>query len=235
MKKFFLSFALLFATYFTYAQIEVGVTGGYGTTWLLNKSISDSPDIDYKPSFAGYYGLQGTLFINNQIGFGLELNFATIKQGYEAQDNGDFTATERIKFTEIPLLLKLKSEGGFYFEVGPKFSIVGKATQDVEAGGVKEDDVDIKAGVNGSMISGLIGFGGRFNLTDNIDLSVGLRICGNFNNINKELTKAELNNEDVGISCLYGNIDKNGDENYIKTWALTGSLNFGLTYRIGGE
>lgn len=242
MKKIILSIALIASSYIVNAQLEVGVTAGYGTTWLLNKSVSDSPEIDYKPSFAGAFGLQSSFFINNQIGFGLELNFATIIQRYEAQDNGNFTAKERIKFVEIPILMKLKSEGGFYFEVGPKLSFTGKATQDLDVGvpALNYDDRDIKSGVNGLMISGVIGFGGRFNLTEEIDLAVGLRLAANFNDLNKEFTAAELNaldaqNKEIGISCGYGNVDKHGDLNYVKTWVLSGLLQVGVTYRIGEE
>lgn len=236
MKKIFLSIALIASGYIATAQLEVGVTAAYGTTWLLNKSLSDSPDIDYVPSFAGTFGLQGTMFINHKVGFGIELNAAKVIQKYESQDNNDYTAKEKINIFEIPVLLKLKSDGGFYFELGPKFSFTGKATEDLKAPGIDFTDQDISKGINKTVISGIIGFGGRFALSDLFDLAVGLRLAANFNDINKEFSSfSELNSNDVGVSCYYGNVDKHGDLNYVKTYMLTGHLQAGFIMKIGGD
>lgn len=241
MKKIFLSIALVTSGLIANAQLEVGGTLAYGTTWMLNKSLSDSPDIDYKPSFGLTWGAQATMFFNHKVGAGIEMNFATVNQNYEAQDAKTFDAKEQIKFFEIPLLLKLKTDGGFYFELGPKFNFAGKSTQDLNDGFTNYTGKDISKGVNSSSISFVLGFGGRFALNDILDLAVGLRFADNINDVNKELkeTPAQLFSDvekgEIGVSCYYGNVDKHGDINFVKTNMLTGHLQAGLIVKIGGD
>src|SRR4028119_239812 len=85
MKKILLSAAILCGSLASHAQFfEVGLHGGYGTTWLINNNVSDQDDIlNYETSFASVFGVGFGYFSKSGAGIALEINAAPVRQKYE--------------------------------------------------------------------------------------------------------------------------------------------------------
>lgn len=247
MKKLLTVIALLGCAYSMNAQhLEVGLKGGYGTTWLMNKNVFDQDEeLDPTASFAGQLGINATYFLNDKFGICVELNSQTIKQKYSGDFNGDLTggnydAMDKLKYINVPILIKLQNEGGVYFEIGPQFNFLGKATGEFD---LEDDDTfdysdrDIKEGFNGTNIGLLFGFGVNISVTDNLVITTGLRLAAGFSDVTKEFTEAELleleGDEKIGFATHYAHFDQTGDYSYEKTTLVSGSLMLGLSYKFG--
>lgn len=258
MKKFLFTFSAIIIAVQSQAQsFEVGLNGSINNTWLLNKNVSDQND-ELNPSFtiAGAAGITATYYFNEKVGLGIEANSAAYNQKYSGDDNaavlfrtgttGTFDAKTKLRYTEIPLLLKLKSEGGFYFEVGPMFSFLGKATETASTTpghNSNYTDTRVKTGFNSSLLSGVFGFGGRFDASDNIVITAGLRFSASFNDATKKFTEAEivanLLNPNAasyfgssGITNVYAHTKQTGDYKYEKTTAVRGGIQISVIYKI---
>ena len=247
MKKLLTVFALLGCAYSMNAQhLEVGLKGGYGTTWLMNKNVFDQDEeLDPTASFAGQLGINATYFLNDKFGICVELNSQTIKQKYSGDTNGDasggnFDSEDKLKYINGPILIKLQNEGGIYFEIGPQFNFLSsaKGSYDDEDSDINDvSDRDIKEGFNGTNIGLLFGFGVNINLTDNLIITTGLRLAAGFSDVTKEFSDSELvklsTDEKIGTATSYAHIDQTGDFSYEKTTLVSGSLMLGLSYKFG--
>ena len=97
---------------------EVQGKGGMASTWLFNKNISDQgAEQDYAMAWGSSYGAGINLYYKN-IGIGIE-GLASKHTGGYAGDLGLFgkySSQVSLKGFQIPVLLKLKSDGGGYLE-----------------------------------------------------------------------------------------------------------------------
>ena len=128
MKKItFLSFFLLF-TQLIYSQVwfEAGVKGMYGLTGFYNENIINANDHNYQLNTAFSYGGIFALNFGENHGVNIEGLFATHQQSFEFLDSGN---TTRIgvewKATDFYLMYRYYTEGGAFFELGPKLTSVG--------------------------------------------------------------------------------------------------------------
>lgn len=252
MKKIFLSAALVVAFFSTNAQgIEVGVNGGLYTTWLMNKNVFDQDEI-LNPDFSGgpAWGFVGTMYFSKTVGVSAELNFATVRQNYSGEYavNETYESKTTLKYTQIPVLLKLQSQGGFYFEIGPQFAFLGKATEDYTNDQDSDEDysdLDVKKGFTDAPISLVFGFGGRFDLNEHLTLTAGLRLAGSLSDVTNEYSEKEATDilnastkgefGDLGITDAYAHITQNGSFKYEKTSLVVGGIQLSLVYKLGGK
>ncbi|MBK9798962.1 MAG: PorT family protein [Bacteroidetes bacterium] len=236
----FLAFSISFINTVFAQKAEVGFSGGYGTTWLLNKNMFDrGSELDPVVSGAGNYGLAATFYFTEKVGLGIELNSATINQKYKGDIGGtSFTSKTKINFLDIPLLLKLKSgKSGFYFEIGPKLSYTLAASETVNSSLVYFSSTGgaVKGDFNNALISGVIGVGGRINVVDAVTISMGVRFAGTITDATKEYTisGAGTGGYDLGTAGLTANTNSSGDADYKRTTIASGGIQIGVAYRIG--
>lgn len=252
MKKIFLSAALVVAFFSTNAQgLEVGVNAGLYTTWLMNKNVFDQDEI-LNPDFSGgpSWGFVGTFYFSKTIGVSAELNFATVRQNYSGEYgvNQTYEAKTTLKYTQIPVLFKLQSQGGFYFEIGPQFAFLGKATEDYTDDQNSDNDysdLDVKQGFTEAPISLVFGFGGKFDLNEHLALTAGLRLAGSLSDITNEYSQQEAADiiaastvgefGDLGITDAYAHITQNGSFKYEKTTLAVAGIQMSLVYKLGGK
>lgn len=221
-------------------KAEVGFSGGYGTTWLLNKNVFDrGAELDPVVSGAGNYGLAATIYFTEKVGLGIELNNATVNQKYKGELGGtSFTSKTKINFLDIPLLLKLKSgKSGFYFEIGPKLSYTLAASESVNSSLVyfTSNGGTVKGDFNSALISGVIGVGGRINVVDAVTISLGVRFAGTITDATKEYTVSSTGTSgyDLGTAGLAANTNSSGAADYKRTTIASGGIQIGVAYRIG--
>ncbi len=218
-------------------KAEVGLSGGVGTTWLMNKNAFDYGDnLDPVVSIGGNYGVAATFYFTEKVGLGIELNNSIINQKYKGViGNNSYDSKTKITYLDVPLLLKLKSgKSGFYFEIGPKLSYLASASEDYNSslntitfngGGVKGD-------FNSTVISGVVGIGGRINVVDALTISLGLRLSGGITDATKEYSLSTLSSG-TGVSGSAANVGSDGTLDYKRTTLATGGLQIGVLYRIG--
>ncbi len=177
---------------FAQKGFHLGVNGNAVTTYLVDTKLYG--DVDYKANFtvAPIVGVAAGNNFTNQFGFQVEVNYARLGMGYEYNDslnqlpgftkrNGKIT----LDYIQVPVLLKLT--GGdfktrFSAMAGPQFSFLQNAWNrrqiDSEARPAKND-------FNGTEIGLLVFAGSDISLTNDLYLSLGLRMFYGFTQVNK--------------------------------------------------
>jgi hypothetical protein len=224
MKKIILSSLLLISLNVS-AQISIegGIKGSYNSTWLFNKNISDQgTKQDYTAGWGSNYGLGASVYYG-PIGFGVEFLRGTHTGGYAGDFAGKYTSNVKLNVAQIPLLLKLKSKGGGYVELGAQLNSVSKASYSKDYEGSDLFDVvdsDVSDSYSSSFTSAILGFGANVQLTKAIPLAlnVGIRLQYGFSDAK-------------GVDALGFNLDnKIVYPTYEKTNALAGGILVGLNY-----
>ncbi len=239
MKKTFLFAVLTTMAIITNAQFYAGGAFSEKSTWLLNKAVFDrGEDQDIAASFGNSYGIvAGFKFSDNM---GVELNFLFNKHTQKyvgTRDCGDFNSMSVYHSIDIPVLLKLGDNA--YFEVGPVFSLMQNARFQIEYDGTfcpADEDRDNKEDYANTFFGAAMGFGGNIELTDNLKLTLGLRLYYGFTDIggvnawgwNKKTTE-DMDN-------WYHLTNPDDDNHYghkdFKTNPASGGLRIGLIYVI---
>lgn len=215
------------------------------STWLLNKAVFDrGASQDIGASFGNDYGIVGGISFNDGAA-GIEINFLfnTFSQKYVGVEDdfagiySDYTAKSVYKSFDIPVLFKTGSEGA-YFEIGPVFSFINKATyeRDMDNANLQDINTDNLAAYNGTNIGAIMGFGGNINASDNLKITLGLRFYYGITDIGGVNAygwdKATTTQKDKD----YNFIDSSSDNEYghkdFKTNPLSGGLKIGLIYVI---
>ncbi|MGE0637735.1 MAG: porin family protein [Bacteroidia bacterium] len=164
------------------ASFTIGVMGMGKNTWLLNKNIFDRPNSEQEveASLGTSFGINMSIYFTQNVGIGLDVLYATHNQKFNGTTD-ILTKTpynSKIHFSsiDIPLYLRLSTNGGAYFELGSYFSMITGADYSQESSlSIFNGSKDIKAFTSGFNAAPLLGLGIDINLTDNLILSPGLR------------------------------------------------------------
>lgn len=108
--------------------MNIAIKGSYGTTYLLNKNISDDGNIEMdllSPSYS--YGLRAGFTISEFTSISVEAANSTYIQKYEMHNAGvfqDLHYTKSLQFEarDYAIFFRLTNYDGVYFEIGPKLS-----------------------------------------------------------------------------------------------------------------
>ncbi|MFH1321768.1 MAG: outer membrane beta-barrel protein [Bacteroidota bacterium] len=234
MKKAILITAIALAglTFQSPAQnLTIGVKGSFISTWLFNKYVSEAPAAEqyYVPSFGNSYGLSAAIFFNES--FGIEANFFYSTHSQKYAGEGSLTEPEYSSETyynkiEIPLLIKIKSEQGAYFEIGPIYSVISNPTYEYDT----DQDIlfyikhgspekDIEDAFAKDAIEGMIGLGVDIDLFHHFTLTTALRFSASITDLKGvDATGINLSDYDPPAS----------------THSAAAGFLLGITYRIGG-
>jgi hypothetical protein len=242
---------LLLGAFVTSVQAQegsrLGVKGAFNATWLFNKNVSDkNASLDYASSFGSSFGLQFISMLSDQFGVSAEVLVSSHNQKYDGEfdDSSSFTNEVNLTYIDIPLLFRVASEKGPYFEIGPQLSLLSgaKETIDFTPGTIGDySDKDFKDDFNSFGISGVLGFGIDISLTEKLILSPGLRFAYMFTDATTEYSAAEYNKlsdeEKLSANAAANHIegsgnlfDPNNKFNYAKTNRATGGLHVSLSY-----
>lgn len=256
MKKILLVFSLLILTSAIKAQdFRVGVKGGGNTTWLINTNVfATDQELDHSATFGATAGLSATYMFNNFLGLSLDVMYASVNQTY----NGEFGNTailyqvrEKLRYIELPLMLKLASEKGPYFEIGPKFSLLTTQKEEINFEDPYQafgDNGNYKDNFSPLVLSIALGFGVDIKIAENMYITTGLRLAYGPGDALEKKTDPEiqadlLSNNPHAMPFLqryssYKDGDYSGNDRvykHEKTHIATGGLVVGYTYRFGGK
>jgi len=102
----------------------------------------------------------------------------------------------------------------------------------------------VKKGFENMVIAGVFGFGGRFDLNDNLALTAGVRFQYGIGDVTKEYSQTELLDlvttgegiyGEAGLTDAFAHTTQGGKYKYEKTTLATGSVQMGLVYKIGSK
>lgn len=251
MKKYILVFCLLSGVSMAQAQaLRVGLKGGPNSTWLLNDNIFGSADINIWPTFGGTVGPSVTYMFSDAVGVSLDILYTSVNQQYRPDEDEDpfaYDLKEKLRYIDLPLLFKVGSQKGPYFEIGPKFSILTKHREEFTflngVQGGQGESYSNKSDFNGLLFSIALGFGVDIKIVKNMYINAGLRLAYNPGDVLRQKSSAELmldgdNHTIIQQFSSYSNYpDKASDLNYRykKTHLVSGGLFLGFTYQIFGD
>jgi hypothetical protein len=259
MKKFTIGLMVIIgfaSTSFAQEGLFAGGHFAYNSTWLMNPQVFDEgPEMDVDVPFGYYWGFFVGYDFMDKLGASVEFNVNTMRQKYVGDidflvgdDHNSYIATTVLKTFDIPLLLKIG--GDSYFEIGPVFQMVNKATYTATYDEVftinpgwynqmlivnndnfktrSNENVKDDFAKNGIAIA--FGFGSDMELVDDVlFLNIGVRF---------QYTLTDME----GVNGLGLNIDSNfvpednqdgdNEKNRFKTNPLIGGFKIGLKYKI---
>jgi hypothetical protein len=229
---------------------RIGVKAAYNSTWLFNKNISDkNSSMDYASSFGTSFGVQYVNMFTPNYGISAEFLISSHTQEYDGDLGGGTTYTleDNLTYIDIPILFRVGSEKGPYFEIGPQISLLSGTKESVGTSGGSSSrlpdnytDKEFNDDFNSFGVGAVLGFGVDIKLTDSWRLSPGLRFGYQFTDATTEYTQAEADqlddadklsvnadaNHNVG-SELFGS---NSSFGYEKSNRAFGGLHIALSY-----
>lgn len=186
MKKIVLIISVVFLSLIGIAQnnvtwLSIGARGGFGGSLLLNQPSLDDSNIDYEYfSPAYYYGGRFGLMFGDYIGLSAFLGLNSYSQGYVIHNSTDLTRTIQLNTFDYGGLLNLETPTGFYFEIGPKFSVINKATMNTSGDNTSSDRIQKFVP---EYTSFTFGIGMKPIMTDVFEMKIGIKGDYSFANI----------------------------------------------------
>lgn len=255
MKKLILVAALAAITFGAQAQGEmtIGLKGAFNYTALFNNNVSDQGyELNYAPTTGGSFGASFNYRLAEKYSLDVNLLISGHNEKYDLNYGTEAnpspgTVEDKLKYIDIPVLFKMGSGNGAYFEVGPQFSFLSSAKETStwpDASGLGSavssqfnySGRDFKNDFKGFGLSGVIGFGGDFELNDQLGLTAGIRLGYMFTDATTEYTEVEAGKlaaaDNLSFNAIFNHTNKKGDFDYQKTMRAWAGLNIGLTYKL---
>jgi hypothetical protein len=222
-------------------HFEVGLLGGYGSSWIINQNNYGLPEMDYDYYYGGGFSIQGGYNFTDNMGLFTEVGMLNSGQSYKDtwEHNAEITRTIDMKYLNIPVFFKYtvgESRARFRLLVGPQFSFLQKADQEYTINGTPMPDnplfyrtdkdgndffvgeTDIKDRFNSLDIALVLDLGvDIFLMEDILYLSLAARMYYGLTDINADAY--QINNY---------------DGNYDPSHRAGGVLYLGVNYIIGG-
>lgn len=189
MKKITLIASLLFIfSHSLYSQswLEIGLKGGYGLDFLINKNVSSDVTHTSKFSFGYMYGGKLGWNFNEEHAVTFDVLYSGFGKSYEYYmlnpDSSKTFSNKSFSFNSLDFLLMYRHiKNASYFEIGPQFSTVKKAVGSDDLSNTK--NVDISDNLVKTYYSGVIGAGALLAGTENFRVTLGFRVIYAFDDI----------------------------------------------------
>ncbi len=182
MKKITTITSLLFIfSHSVYSQswLEVGLKGGYGLDFLINKNISNDKTHTVKFSYGYTYGGKLGWNFNQSHAITLDVLYSGFSQNYQYyivnRDSTKSIYNKSIVFNALDFLLMYRhTKNASYFEIGPQISTIKKAS--ITDSNPNNTNGDISGNLAKTYYSAVIGAGGMLAGTENFRIILGFRV-----------------------------------------------------------
>ena len=182
MKKITIVGFLIIISHSLYSQswLEVGLKGGYGLDFMINKNLSNDITHTMKFSYGYTYGGKLGWNFNEAHAVTLDVLYTGFSQSYEYYKlNPDSTKSfykKSFAFNSLDFLLMYRhTKNASYFEIGPQFSTIKKANGTDSNPGSKFVG-DVSSNLSKTYYSAVIGAGGLLAGTENFRVILGIRV-----------------------------------------------------------
>lgn len=223
------------------------------------------PELDYEVTWGFAGGISASYNFNDYLGFGLDVLYSSQGQKYKgAQTGTSYTARTTLNYLKLPLLLRFNSDPNsvvqFNAFLGPQFSFLlnykdraeGQAfglSVSREVSGTEittsflgfTEQEKLTAPIYKSFLPGaVLGFGIGIKPMDELLISLHIRADYAFGDVENKDAKVDHTQHGGGQDPFWATKPKYGDmpsPNYSRpaTSALTGGLQVGVYYTIGGR
>lgn len=237
MKKLLLSVAIVATALTVNAQkFKVGVGGAFNSTWLMNKNVFDADDdLDIAMTFGGSFGLKTQYYFNDKLG----LELGIMRTGHNQKYEGEIGITNhnlklKLRYLDVPLLLRVGGDKGAYFEFGPQFGFLTSAKEDYSDDNKIFDysDKDVKNSLNSTNIGIILGFGADVDLSESFTLVAGFRIGYGFSDVTKKESDLSSGDNEAAATYWANHEEGFGSPSYKSTNRLFGGIHLGVLYTI---
>jgi hypothetical protein len=152
--------------------IDVGLKGSYGMTQVYNKSIWENRKVVNKLSYGHNYGGKAGWNFNRKYALTLDFLYGSASQVFEFNTEGG-SYDEKLVYNQfdLPLLLRVNSQTGSFFEVGPNVAWMSRHRE--LANGSTED---LKQYFNSTNFGFIVGMGAYMLGSKNTYLTFGARL-----------------------------------------------------------
>ncbi|MCB0801476.1 MAG: PorT family protein [Flavobacteriales bacterium] len=226
-------------------DFQLGLNFSPNISWFKAKTDNVTNE---KTSLGFNFGIIGDFNIADNYAFSTGLNIVTIggeisypfvqEVDQIGSLSGRKTADITLKYVEIPLTLKLKTNeigyltyyGQFGFGLGVNYDAkadVSFAYPSTTGGSVSAKDVDYKDDINLLRASLIVGLGAEYNLSGNTSFIMGITFNNGFTNVLSEEGYADDNNDGLGDVDASGKGSRNKDFKAINNYIL---LNLGIIF-----
>ncbi len=184
MKKITIIASLLFIfSHSLYSQswLEVGLKGGYGLDFMVNKNVSNDKTHTVKFSYGYVYGGKLGWNFNEAHAITLDVLYSGFSQSYDYYrvnpDSSKSFYKKSFAYNALDFLLMYRHvKNASYFEIGPQFSTVKKAVGTDNFPGATTSSGDISGNLVKTYYSAVIGAGGMLAGTENFRVILGFRV-----------------------------------------------------------
>ena len=207
--------------------LQIGVKGSLNSTWLLNNHVLDASanDQTYIPSFGQYYGLSGAMFFNEKLGIEANVLYDTHRQKYSDEDE-TFESETTLHRISVPLMLKIRSKTGAFFEIGAIYNSLTTAEFTLAVDSFSFPTQDVRDKMAKSSIDAMFGIGVDINMFAGLSLTTALRFWGSMTDLRGVDAFGGDLSDPLWLTAAY-----NGE--YQQTRAASAGFLMGLTYSIG--
>jgi Outer membrane protein beta-barrel domain len=238
MKKLLIASLLLVTVAASAQDFRIGVKGTFYSTWLFNNNIADQGEfVDYAATFSPSFGATTALYFTENMAVSLDILYAANNQKLEPADGDAYKHIMRVKYLDLPLLLKISSDGGAYVELGPQFSLLMGANEDLTTNPSTSDNYtkkDFKNDFSSFGVAPVLGFGVDIQANDNLFVNIGLRFGYGIGDATKKFTEDDMNidGKHSFFSALAHTDASDGTYKYSKTNRAFGGFTLGVIYKM---
>jgi len=182
LKHFIGIFIITFSVNVQSQSLTINLLGGPGFTYLSNSNLAHTlgttNTISTTDSHAGCFGISLTDSISTFFGFNPGVIYSGHNQQYSGRDNSGntFNSEIKIRYLDVPLLLRMGESYGFYFEIGPQFSFMLSAAEDATVNNSQvEINKDYSTDFTFFSFAAIAGVGVNMNVSYTTTFNLGFR------------------------------------------------------------
>ena len=190
MKKLLLSvIVFICVTASSQTWFDVGIKGGVGSGFLMNKTLNEDGRFGVTPGFNYFYGGKVGVNFGDFIGITFDVDYGKYSYGFTQAEVPGKTSTLTYKyklgFNSLNLMPMIRyTKEASYVELGPQFSFVKNPLVEDEAFPTVSQTTGDR--INNQLTGIVFGFGGHMIGNETISLMMGLRLNYVFSNLTSD-------------------------------------------------
>ncbi|MEX1001626.1 MAG: outer membrane beta-barrel protein [Crocinitomicaceae bacterium] len=189
MKKLSLAlliFSLNVVTVKAQVWFDLGIKGGVGSGFLLNKTFNDDGRFNISPGFNYFVGGKVGINFGELVGITCDVDYGSYSYGFLQSEVPNKSNTETFKYNiaykaiNVAPMFRYTKETS-YLELGPQFSFL--RGQSIEDAANPSTAPDGEIAITNNLTGIIFGFGGHMVGNEKISLMAGLRFNYVFSNL----------------------------------------------------